>query len=62
MLIEQRRCFYLSKEGHEKVTKEDIKILNNIENKLKKNRKYYNLWPDCPIDLKMRYDWRKKLK
>lgn len=27
-----------------------------------KNYHYRNLWPDCPKDLKMRYDWRKNIQ
>lgn len=42
---------------------EDITQCQKIElqNKLYKkiSRHYRNLWPDCSMDLKMRYDWRK---
>lgn len=36
-------------------------IKNNLR-KLKDSEHYRNLWPDCPRDLKMRYDFRKGLQ
>jgi hypothetical protein len=34
---------------------------NKIESEIQENYHYRNLWPDCPTNLKMRYDFREKL-
>lgn len=47
----------------------DIEIKNIFLNDIKINMKkieklnhYRNLWPDCPVNLKMRYDWKENLE
>lgn len=36
---------------------ENIMVIKKYQEKLKNNYHYRNLWPDCPRDLKMKYDW-----
>lgn len=42
-----------------KITKKSyIKILKNFNNSIKRNIHYRALWPECPRDLKMRYNFK----